>query len=227
MRGVRAAVDRRVGTAGLVEALAREGIAVDAADAWPVEALPVDALSIDARLVAAADLAAWLAAGDPATPIVVVDGPADPVARAALLDAGAADVLVAPADPVELAARLRALVRRRTAPPIDCGDLRVDPLARHAERGGRPLPLHPREFALLAALAQRRDTPVERMALLGTVWRQRFDPGTNIVAVTVSRLRAKVDHGFALPLIHTVGSGYMLSETRIVAGGPAAAVAVR
>ena len=208
MRAVRVSVYRTAGGAGLVEALSWQGIGVG---------VPVarDGRSIDALLVGRHDLPAALAATDPATPIVVVDGPADPASRAALLDAGAADILCAPADPIELAAKLRALVRRRAVQPIGCADLLVDPLARHAERGGRPLPLHPREFALLAVLAQQRDRPVERMALLGAVWRRRFDPGTNVVAVTVSRLRAKVDHGFARPLIHTVGGGYMLSETAV------------
>jgi hypothetical protein len=54
-------------------------------------------------------------------------------------------------------------------------------------------------------------------ALLGAVWRQRFDPGINIVAVTVSRLRAKVDRAFARPLIHAVDGGYMLSDAVAVA----------
>ena len=208
MRGMRVVVFRAAANAELAERLIRAGIGLG-----PPGDEPADAL-----LVAARDLPAALAVADAATAVLVVDGPADALGRAKMLDAGAADVIAAPADPVELAARLRALVRRRQAAAIDCGDLRVDPLARHAERAGRPLPLHPREFALLAALARERDRPVERMALLGTVWRRRFDPGTNIVAVTVSRLRAKVDHGFARPLIHTVGSGYMLSETAVAAG---------
>ncbi len=214
MRDVAVSIFREAGGPVLIEALAREGVAA------------IDGTA-DTILVEARDLAEALLVTDPATPIVVVDGPADPALRANLLDGGAADVLAAPADPAELAARLRALVRRRGVQPIGCADLLVDPIARHAERGGKPLPLHPREFALLAALARQRDRPVERMALIGAVWRQRFDPGTNIVAVTVSRLRAKVDHGFARPLIHTVGSGYMLSETQTTAGGTPAVVAAR
>jgi two-component system OmpR family response regulator len=146
-----------------------------------------------------------------ALPIVIADGPADPAARAALLDAGAADVLAYPADLDELAARLRALVRLRRMPPIACSDLSVDLVGRHATRAGRALPLHPREFALLGHLARHRDMPIDRLALFRAVWRRNFDPGTNVVAVNVSRLRAKVDHGFARPLIHTVDGGYMLS----------------
>jgi two-component system OmpR family response regulator len=50
------------------------------------------------------------------------------------------------------------------------------------------------------------------MALFQAVWQRRFDPGTNVVAVNMSRLRAKVDHGLARPLIHTVDGAYMLSD---------------
>jgi two-component system OmpR family response regulator len=121
-------------------------------------------------------------------------------------------VLARPADAIELAARLRALVRLR---PIACADLHIDLVARHATRGGRALPLHPREFALLGHLARHRDRPVDRLVLLRAVWRWRFDPGTNVVAVNVSRLRAKVDHGFACRLIHTIGGGYMLSAEAV------------
>jgi len=44
------------------------------------------------------------------------------------------------------------------------------------------------------------------------VWRLRFDPGTNVIEVHVSRLRAKLDRGFAAPMLHTEkGRGYRLT----------------
>lgn len=142
--------------------------------------------------------------------IVVFDAPADPTARIALLDAGAADVVSRGTDPREIAARVRAILRR--AAPMQCDDLAVDLAARRAARGGRALALHPREFEVLAHLARRRDRIVTRHALYGAVWQRDFDPGTNVVAVAVSRLRAKVDEG-RRRLIHTVAGGYMLSAT--------------
>jgi two-component system, OmpR family, response regulator len=187
--------------AALADALAAQGVIVQ----------PADAPDPDALLLRAIDLPVHLIETPAHLPLLVIDGPADPHARAALLDCGAADVLADPADPVELAARLRAILRTRRLPPIACADLSVDLVDRRAERAGRPLPLHPREFALLGELARHRDEPVDRMALFRAVWRRRFDPGTNVVAVTVSRVRAKVDHGFARPLIHTIGGAYMLS----------------
>lgn len=193
------------GCTPLAEALPAHGVAL----------LPPDAPDPDALLVHAIDLPRLLLETAASLPLLVIDGPADPRARAALLDAGAADVLADPADAAELAARLRALIRTRRMPPIACADLTVDLVDRKAERGGRSLPLHPREFAVLGELARHRDRPVDRLALFRAVWRRRFDPGTNVVAVTVSRMRAKVDHGFARPLIHTIGGAYMLSDAAV------------
>jgi two-component system OmpR family response regulator len=48
--------------------------------------------------------------------------------------------------------------------------------------------------------------------MLDAVWRLRFDPGTNVIEVHVSRLRAKLDRGFAEPMLRTEkGRGYRLT----------------
>ena len=52
-----------------------------------------------------------------------------------------------------------------------------------------------------------------RTMMLEGVWEYHFDPGTNVVDVHVSRLRRKIDDGFATPLVHTIrGAGYMLGD---------------
>lgn len=149
------------GAAALFEALPAHGVTI----------LPADAADPDALLIRADDLHRLLLETAASLPLLVIDGPADPLARAALLDRGAADVLVDPADPAELAARLRAVLRTRRMPPIACADLTVDLVDRKADRGGKPLPLHPREFAALGELARHRDRPVARMDLFRAVWR--------------------------------------------------------
>lgn len=95
---------------------------------------------------------------------------------------------------------------------IGCGDLAIDLLARTVTRNGRSIPLHPREFDVLTCLARHRGAPVSRAALYAAVWHRRFDPGTNVVAVTVSRLRAKLDLPGLPPLLHTVRGGYALGD---------------
>jgi two-component system OmpR family response regulator len=91
-------------------------------------------------------------------------------------------------------------------------DLRLNLMTRSAERGGQALVLQPREFRLLAYLMQHVNQIVTRTMLLESVWDYHFDPQTNVIDVHISRLRAKVDKGHAVPLIHTVrGVGYCLS----------------
>ena len=130
---------------------------------------------------------------------------------AAALDAGAADAVLRTAPPDEIAARVAARLRT-PAPPIGIGDLLIDRLSRTVTRAGRLLRLLPREYALLVHLAQHAGHPVPRAVLLQAVWGLSFDPGTNVVEVHVSRLRAKLDRGFASALLHTEkGVGYRLS----------------
>jgi two-component system OmpR family response regulator len=130
------------------------------------------------------------------------------VARA--LDAGADDAVHLPADAEEIAARLAA--RLRIASVILIGDLRIDCIARSVTRAGRPIALLPREYALLLYLAHRHGRCVSRAELLAQIWRLRFDPGTNVVQVHVSRLRAKLDRDFPVPMLRTrKGEGYVLT----------------
>ena len=129
------------------------------------------------------------------------------------LDAGSDDYLTKPFDFGELLARLRALMRRapRLLPStLRVADLAVDTRARRATRGGRPLPLTPKEYALLEYLARHAGRVVSRADLTAHVWDDNHDPFSNAIEVTVNRLRRKVDAD-APPLIHTRrGEGYQL-----------------
>lgn len=127
------------------------------------------------------------------------------------IDAGADDAVDGRAGPEEIAARLAALTR---APNnrIGVGDLVIDRIQRSAQRAGRPIDLLPREYALLVHLAERAGQVVSRRALLDAVWGLRIDPGTNVVQVHVSRLRAKLDRGQPQPmLLSERGKGYRLA----------------
>jgi two-component system OmpR family response regulator len=126
------------------------------------------------------------------------------------LDAGADDAVIAPANAGEIAARLAARLRR-AAPPLVAGPLRIDTIERRVTREGRAIPLVAREYALLLHLVRNAERPIGRAELLAAIWGLEFDPGTNVVEVHVSRLRAKLDRGFATPLLITErGRGYRL-----------------
>ncbi|WP_208402837.1 winged helix-turn-helix domain-containing protein [Sphingomonas japonica] len=139
-------------------------------------------------------------------PLMLLGGEGATVTAA--LDAGADDAALVDAPPHEIAARLAARVR---GAPIQLGGLVLDPLRRSASRDGRDLGLLPREFALLLYLAERRGIAVPRATLLRNVWGLRFDPGTNVVAVHVSRLRARLDAAGPAMLHTDRGRGYRLS----------------
>ncbi|WP_428678641.1 winged helix-turn-helix domain-containing protein [Sphingopyxis sp.] len=129
------------------------------------------------------------------------------------LDGGADDALGWIDDPAELIARIAGLIRRSrlASGQLGEGELRIDLIDRRVERAGQVIRLPLREFDLLANLARVPDRPLSRAALLKAVWRIDFDPGTNRVEVHMSRLRAKVDRGFAWPMLQTVqGRGYAL-----------------
>ena len=73
--------------------------------------------------------------------------------------------------------------------------------------------LQPREFRLLEYLMKHAGQVVTRTMLLENVWDYHFDPQTNVIDVHISRLRSKIDKGFAQPLLHTVrGAGYMIRD---------------
>jgi two-component system, OmpR family, copper resistance phosphate regulon response regulator CusR len=129
------------------------------------------------------------------------------------LRGGADDYVVKPFSFEEILARIEAVTRRRAGPQrIEVADLVVDVCGRQAWRAGRELRLTAREFDLLRALAGRAGEVLERAHLLQEVWATRRDPGTNVVEVYVSYLRAKLDRGFDPPLLHTVrGVGYVLA----------------
>jgi two-component system OmpR family response regulator len=131
------------------------------------------------------------------------------------LDAGGDDYLTKPFAFSELLARINALARRpaitATETVLRCADLEMDLLQRTVTRSARAIELQPREFTLLECLMRHAGRVVTRTMLLEMVWQFHFDPKTNIVETHISRLRAKVDRGFAGELIHTVrGSGYVL-----------------
>ncbi len=132
------------------------------------------------------------------------------------LDLGADDYLAKPFSFAELLARIRALLRRGqkvATNPIIVGDLTVDIVARHVERAGKRIELSQREFALLEYLARNHGQILSRTMILEHVWDMQQDPLTNVVDVHITRLRRKIDQGFAQPLIHTIrGVGYVLRE---------------
>lgn len=134
--------------------------------------------------------------------------------RIAAFRNGAADVVGPWMDAREAVLRIARFAAERQPPEggdIACGELTISASQPDVARGGRAIALSQREHRLLLHLARHPETPFDRRALLRAVWRMDFDPGTNSVEVHIWRLRAKIDRGFAWPMLRTVkGAGYAL-----------------
>jgi DNA-binding response OmpR family regulator len=146
--------------------------------------------------------------------VLMLTAAADVDDRVGGLELGADDYLGKPFVFAELVARLRALSRRApSAPPVGRrGDLTVDCARHRATRGSRPLSLTRKEFGILEMLLAADGALVSTEELLEHVWDANVDPFSNIVSVTMTRLRRKLGDP---PLIDTVvGRGFRMCPIR-------------
>ncbi len=140
--------------------------------------------------------------------------------KVSALDAGASDYLTKPFSLAELAARIRALLRRRTAPetPSDpvlrFGGLSIDFAGHVVSLDGADIHLTPTEFKLLSFLARHAGKVVTHGQLLREVWGKHSLEQEHYVRIHVHKLRQKIEHDPARPRhLHTeTGVGYRFKE---------------
>jgi len=149
------------------------------------------------------------------TPILMLTGEKGSEERAKLLDLGADDYLEKPFSKKELSSRVRALLRRASAPARAdttalVGRLSVDPRAHRASVKDKSLDLTPTEFRLLAALAARPGEVIERKALLRAGWPEERDPDPEWLKAHLARLRSKLVAAGAPDLVNVRGVGYRI-----------------
>jgi DNA-binding response OmpR family regulator len=130
------------------------------------------------------------------------------------LDLGADDYVTKPFAFEELLARVRTLLRRRSAPPVDLlryQELVLDRVGRSARVGPTTLELTARELGLLEFLLERSGRVVDRTTIAEHVWDESYTADSNVIDVLVSRLRRKIRSAGGGEVIHTVkGLGYVL-----------------
>lgn len=153
-------------------------------------------------------------------PIMMISGRGGEVDRIVGLEVGADAYLVKPFGANELVARIEAQLRRadravgaqRLAAGTDIGELHLNLEAHQVLRAGQDLSLTPKEFELLAALAEHRGSVVRSRQLLLQVWGYDASIRTRTLDVHIGRLRAKIEADTRHPryILTVPGIGYKL-----------------
>ena len=149
-------------------------------------------------------------------PVLLLTARTAEIDRVQGLDLGADDYITKPFGLAELLARVRAHLRRSAtnggAQPsvIEFDGLTLDLARRELRCGESPRPLRPKEYQLLAYLAQHPGRTCTRDELLNDVWDIDFVGGTRTVDVHIRWLRKKIEPDPAQPvhLITVRGAGY-------------------
>ena len=181
------------------------------------EAYPYDLILLDLMLpsLSGVEVLQRIRRNNQYVPILVLTARDSIDDKVKLFEIGADDYLTKPFAFDELLARVEALVRRGSgqAEPttLTYDDLVLDLQSRKVTRGGKPLDLQAREFALLEYLMRNAGRVVTKTMILSHIWDYAFDPQTNVVDVLVCRVRNKVEKGYDKKLIKTLrGMGYVL-----------------
>ena len=132
------------------------------------------------------------------------------------LELGADDYLIKPFSFSELLARVRTILKRGAKNGADqsllsIADLTLDCLKRRVQRNGQNIILTAKEFVLLEFFMRHQGEVLSRALIASEVWDMNFDSDTNVIDVSIRRLRNKIDSPYEVKLLQTIrGMGYLL-----------------
>jgi two-component system phosphate regulon response regulator OmpR len=159
--------------------------------------------------------------GANALPILILSARGEEVDRVVGLEMGADDYLAKPFSPRELLARLRALLRRAHAEPVQgdsgaalrFGVHQVDLPAHRLLRDGVDIGLSGAEFDLLKVLVEHPNRVLTRDILMDMLKGYEWSPSDRTIDIRVGRLRRKIEPDPSNPVyIRTIrGEGYLFN----------------
>lgn len=153
------------------------------------------------------------------TPILILTARDTVEDRIKGLDEGADDYITKPFAFGELLARIRALLRREKTvkrPQLQIGDLILDPSTHEVRRGGELIELTSKEYRLLDYFMRRPGQVCTRTMIGEHIWGYNFADNSNVIDVSLSNLRRKIDGKRSNKLIHTVRNiGYKIQDYTI------------
>lgn len=153
---------------------------------------------------------------DVGDPVMVIAETFEERFVAQAFDAGADQVMDPDHNFDELLARVRGLMRQceaTVAEKLTYHDVEMDLSRLDVTRGGQPLGLIGKPLAMLEYFMRNPEKILRRETIGESVWDRNFDPFSNVIDVTVSKVRQKLDKPFGRPYIHTVvGEGYIFSR---------------
>jgi DNA-binding response OmpR family regulator len=165
------------------------------------------------------------------TPVIMLTCVNESVDKVLSLEEGADDYLCKPFDPKELIARIKAVLRRKQAPPTETtlteatclrsGYMLLDRRQRRVEIRGKPIEVTPKAFALLEHMMLQPERVFSRDQLMDAVWGWSHAVASRAVDVRISELRhALADDPDDCKYIETViGLGYRFVAPVEFAGG--------
>lgn len=155
------------------------------------------------------DLLRELRERKPDLPVLILSARSDIDTKLRGFNLGADDYMVKPFSLGELLARVRVQLRRRQPPGVNsvlhAGPLLLDLTRREARLGSRVCELTDGEFRLLHFLLEHAGEVSSREQLLSQVWGCDFDPRSNVVDVSIRRLRQKLGPEAPIETVRNVG----------------------
>ncbi len=147
---------------------------------------------------------------DHAVPIIIVSARSDEGERVLGLELGADDYIVKPFGLREVIARIRAVTRRATrqpepAPVQRIGALLLDRRRHRVMVDGVEIALSPKEYQLLALLANDAGAVVPRQQIMDEVWDPHWYGPTKTLDVHIASLRKKLGDPTLIETVRSVG----------------------